>query len=110
MKKLISLMGLSLISGMAFAECTVGVCSNVEVDRVYATVGNTVYVGTTGDERNLGCGAVADVYGKLDMTNPSADAVYSAILAAQMAKKKIIMKVDENVAGCPISYVVVQSD
>ncbi|WP_444922677.1 hypothetical protein ACJJH9_00200 (plasmid) [Microbulbifer sp. DLAB2-AF] len=104
MKKLISLMGLSLINGMAFAECTSTHCAGY-VEKLYVQTSGTVYVGTDGNESLLNCAPHAGVYSTLDMSQPGADAIYSTLLAAQMANKIVTVRINEGSTGCLIQYI-----
>lgn len=99
----------------AYAECNPDYCAQVYVDQVYTNTNGTVYVGTSGTESNLLCGAVSGVYLTLDLretggipygSGPAASAIYSQLLTAQTTNKKVNIQVNNDSTGCPITYVV----
>src|SRR5210317_1960212 len=59
---------LVLFSTSVYAACTTTKCTG-EIDRLYIT-GGKLYISTDGDERNLNCNAVSDVYLTLSTSNP----------------------------------------
>ncbi|WP_020411143.1 hypothetical protein [Microbulbifer variabilis] len=108
MKKLFSILMLSSISGVTFAECAGGQCVAVDIDKLYVTTGNITYVGTSGDEKLLNCSAEAGVYTTLDKNQVGADAIYATLLAAQMAGKKINIRIVDGSQSCSIQYVTLE--
>ncbi|MFA0812149.1 hypothetical protein [Microbulbifer epialgicus] len=106
MKKIFYMFVMTFIANFANAECSGHSCVGVYVDRLYVTSHGIVHVGTSGDEKLLDCDAESGVYATLDLNNyTGADAIYSTLLSAQLADKKVQVRVAEGTAGCKISYV-----
>ncbi|QDO85857.1 hypothetical protein FM037_24600 [Shewanella psychropiezotolerans] len=101
------LLALLLISSNALATCIERGCYNVYVERLYINASGTVYVGTSGDETLMSCAAVSNIYSTFKTTDAGADMIFSALLAAQMADKKVSVRTDDNSAGCTIRYVTI---
>ena len=95
-----------LFSLNAFSACNANACSSVYIDTLYVTSGDTIYVGTSGDERLLNCGAVSDVYLTIKLSTYGGNAMYAALLTAQSLGKKAKIRTS-TAAGCPVSYIVV---
>ncbi len=98
-------LALLLISCNASANCIERGCYNVFVERLYINSSGTVYVATSGDETLMSCSAVSDVYSTFKSTSAGADMIFSTLLAAQMADKKVSVRTADNSAGCLIQYV-----
>lgn len=104
MRHFLSVCLLFLISNFTFANCGTNSCDTVYVEKLYITAAGTVYIGTSGTETSLACVAESGIYLTLALNTPGADAIYSALLTAQTANKKVFIRVDEAVAGCKVLY------
>lgn len=95
------------VSNTSWATCSAHRCENVDVDRIYIKKDGEVFVGTSGDEKLLNCSAVSGVYATFSLVDPGGQAYYSALLAAQMAGKKVGIRIVENSNNCSIQYITV---
>lgn len=100
-----------LFSAMsAYADCNPDFCANVFISRLYIKHDGDVFVGTSGDESVLNCNAASGVYVTLPHDHPGADKIYSALLAAQMANKRVnSIQVNDVEPGCVIQFVTLDS-
>lgn len=100
---------LTLFPLLTYADCGGNSCSNVYIDRLYVNANSSelVYIGTSGDETQLDCEAHAGVYAILDSNQGNADKIYSTLLAAQLANKKVRIRIDTNTVGCKVSYITI---
>ncbi|WP_020413341.1 hypothetical protein [Microbulbifer variabilis] len=106
MKKIFYMLVMTSIANLANADCSGTSCVGVYVDRLYVTSHGIVHVGTNGDEKLLDCDAESGVYATLDLNNyTGADAIFSTLLSAQMADKKVQIRITEGSAGCSVQYV-----
>ena len=105
MKRVLMCLTISLFSSLAYPQCSSNTCDNVYVDRLYATKSGLVFVATSGDEGLLDCNASSGVYTTLDLNDPGANVIYSTLLAAQMANKRVQVRPENGTDGCLISYV-----
>ena len=92
-----------LFSSNVIAECTSWGCYEY-VETLYTNIGGVVYVGTTGDETKSNCRPVSDVYFQFNVSDPGGAAIYSTLLAAQMADKRVSIRIRESSSG-EIGYV-----
>lgn len=104
MRQLFCALLLALISFGAQADCNVNACSGVYVDRLYLTTAGIVYVGTSGDETKLGCAAEGGVYMSLALADPAGKSMYATLLAAQATNRTVMLRIENNSAGCRIVY------
>lgn len=98
---------ISLFPLLTNAGCGGNSCTNVYVDKLYVNANSSelVYIGTSGDETQLDCEAHAGVYAILDSNQGNADKIYSTLLAAQLANKKVRIRVATNTVGCKVAYI-----
>lgn len=114
MKKIFYGLLLSAVSCIAHAgQCSNGDggCAAVYVDKLYITPAGTLYIGTSGNEASLSCQAVGGEYLTLNLTSPGSNAIYSALLAAQLANKVVQLRanVDSGApAGCQVLYATIE--
>ncbi|AKE51273.1 hypothetical protein [Kangiella geojedonensis] len=102
-----TLLFISLLPLLAEADCGGNSCTNVYVDKL-SVQGNSselVYIGTSGDEAQLDCEAHAGLYAILDSNQGNADKIYSTLLAAQLANKKVKIRIATNTVGCKVAYI-----
>ena len=93
------------VSSLARAGCSPAVCTDVYVEQLYVNFVSVVYVRTDGDETALNCTLVSNSYLTLDMNDSNSDALYSTLLAAQLADRKVDIRVVENSSNCKIAYI-----
>lgn len=103
--KVILLISMFFISFSSFSACTGRSCASEYVDRLYVTANGNIYVGSSGDEKLLNCTAVSNVYMTLNPNAGNAEEIYSALLAAQSANKRVTIRISEGSSDCSISYI-----
>ena len=98
---LIGIFAIYTISAQA-AGCNTTGCYNVNIDKLFVTNTGTIYVGTSGDESSLTCGALGGTYIILP-TGTAQNQLYSMLLTAQTTKRPVNIKVSDG-TYCPIAY------
>ena len=93
--------------GTAYAHCAAFACTNVKIERVYLNASGPIHIATDGDETALNCTAVSDVYVTLNPSAPNADAIYSTLLAAHIAGKRVTIRIEGSSPDCEIRYIYV---
>ncbi|MFN4290105.1 MAG: hypothetical protein ACK4E7_04410 [Permianibacter sp.] len=102
---------LALFVGDVYAACGGHSCVAEYVDRLYVNSDSgLVYVATSGDEAQLDCSAVSDVYVTLDLAEPGASAIYSSLLSAQVSNKKVQVRIVNGSAGCKVKYITIDRE
>ena len=95
---------LVLVSSNASAECSGGFCVG-KVSRIYtASTDNKVYIGTDGDERNLDCSPVSDVYIVLEPDQALFKELYALLLSAVAAEKGVRLRTNTDGTECRLLY------
>jgi hypothetical protein len=102
---------LMLGSSIVSAACGGGACTDITIDKLYVDAASgTVYIGTSGDEKLLDCQALGNVYVTLVAGGLGNEGIYSTLLAAKIANKKIEqIRVLNGSVGCTVGYVVFSS-
>jgi hypothetical protein len=103
-RKLIVAAGSILLATAAAAECTSQGCFEVYVEELYPTAEGGVWVKTSGDETLANCTANSNVFLRLNVTAGYKD-IYATLLAAQIADKRVNIRVAEGTNPCTIAYV-----
>ncbi|MDF2466716.1 MAG: hypothetical protein K0Q43_4951 [Ramlibacter sp.] len=88
----------------AFAECSAAGCYGVYIEELYATAEGGVWIKTTGDETLANCTANSNVFLRLNATAGYKD-IYSTLLAAMLAEKRVSLRVVEGSNPCAVAYV-----
>lgn len=96
---------LFLLSSMASADCLQHICSNIEIQRIYLNSSGLVYIGTNGTETKLDCAPVSNVYLTFNLSAPAGDALYATLLASQMSKAQVSIRIENGSQGCKIQYI-----
>ena len=98
-----------LYASASYADCAGNSCTDVYVDKLYVTANSSelIYIGTSGNESQLDCEAHAGVYAILDSSQGNAEKIYSTLLAAQLANKKVRIRITTNTVGCKVSYITI---
>ncbi|MEJ6472918.1 hypothetical protein [Pseudoalteromonas piscicida] len=100
------IMALAIVSNVSWATCSGVRCESVEVKRLYIKQDGEVLIGTYDDEKKLSCSPVVGVYLSLSVAEPGGKAQYSTLLAAQLAGKKVSIRIAEGSSRCKIEYLV----
>jgi hypothetical protein len=97
-----------MASTTATAACGGGLCTDVYIEKLYIDVDTgTVNIATSGDETKLSCTAPGGIYATLHGAAKGTDRIYSTLLAAQLANKKVeSIRVHDNSSNCSVAYVV----
>ncbi|KPZ73130.1 hypothetical protein J8L86_12590 [Shewanella sp. MMG014] len=101
------LLFLIIFTPLVQANCVPHGCFGVEVEKLYIKASGMVYIATSGDETLMDCSAVSGVYSTLSPTDPGINRIYSTLLAAQMAGKKVSVRTVNSSNVCQISYVTI---
>lgn len=75
------------------------------LSEVYVTALSDIRIATPLDETLANCAPVSDQYFTIKQGAPNYEAMYSTVLAAYMADKKIQLRVKEGSSDCEISYI-----
>jgi hypothetical protein len=85
------------------AECSGGWCSDVYVEQLYSYAGDSSFwLRTTGTETLLNCTADSGVFLRGAAASKE---LFALLLAAQLADKKVAVRIVEGSNPCAISYV-----
>ncbi len=93
-------------TGASHAACGTTGCIDVLIDELYVNSNFLVYVATNGTETAANCTPLAGVYLTLDPSDSNYNAVYSLLLAAQLADRPVSIRIVDGSSNCKISYVV----
>ncbi|NRD72032.1 hypothetical protein HQQ94_01990 [Shewanella sp. VB17] len=107
LKLAVGTLALSLTSS-AYAACRSTGCEDVYVDILYVNASGIIHIGTSGDETLMSCTATSGVYATLKRSEPAADMIFSTLLAAQTANKKVHIRTEAKSADCKVLYVTLQ--
>jgi hypothetical protein len=88
----------------AFAECSSAGCYDVLIEELYPTAEGGVWIKTTGDETLANCTANSNVFLRLNMSAGYKD-IYSTLLAAMLAEKRVSLRIVEGSNPCAVAYV-----
>lgn len=97
---------LLIIPSFVFSqECSSSGCTSKITD-LYTNTNGVIYIGTQGDETKANCIPVSGVYFTLTPSkSTNSKEVYSSMLAAFIADKKIQLRIKENTTNCELAYV-----
>ena len=106
MRKILFILFLLVTANSSFAEdrCTTWGCVS-PIETLYTNASGVIYVGTPFAEINANCTPVSDVYFTLNPDRPNAKEVYTSLLGAYLANKKIQLRIVEGSEGCQLAYV-----
>lgn len=93
-----------LLAAAAFAECSAAGCYDVLIEELYPTAEGGVWIKTTGNETLANCTANANVFLRLNVSAGYKD-IYSTLLAAMLAEKRVSLRVVEGSNPCAVAYV-----
>ncbi|PCK05171.1 MAG: hypothetical protein COA42_18530 [Alteromonadaceae bacterium] len=97
-----------LYSSLSFSDCQPHACVDEYIEKIYTNTNGTVYIATSGDETKLNCTPESGIYLTLLLSEPAGEAIYSTLLAAQIANKKMLLRVNEGTSGCKVAYVTLE--
>lgn len=84
-------------------------CSSTEcvglIENIYIQANGEIYIGTPHDEKLANCSPVSGALLTLDTNDNNAKEIYSTLLAAYMADKKVKIRITESSPNCKIQYV-----
>ncbi len=95
----------SMLPAFVYAECVPHICQDVHVQRLYPNTTGLIYVATTGDETKLDCSPVSGEYLSFNLSEPAGDVFYSTLLAAQIADRKVSIRIANGSDGCNVQYI-----
>lgn len=105
MRNKVLLIGALVASGLAQAECVPHICQDVYVERLYSNSNGVIYVATSGNEDSLDCNPVSGGYLSFNLSAASGNVFYSTLLAAQLADRKVSIRIQNGTEGCAIQYI-----
>lgn len=86
---------LSQLQTQAIGDCTVTICNYVYVEQVWLNTDGNLYVSTSGNENSLNCtplGSTGTIqYLQMNQNALFFKEIYTAILAAHLADKRVLM-------------------
>ena len=98
----------SSIVSTVYADCAQESCTDVEVMRLYLRPEGDVLIDTSGDEKALSvCTPSEGKYIHLKSDHKNKQEIYSTLLSAQFAGKKVWIRVSNNQSPCQVEYVVI---
>lgn len=96
---------LIFFSTLSFAdECSTWGCIST-IETLYTNAEGDIYIGTPLDERKANCQTVNGSYFTLNPNDPNASHIYSSLLSAYMAGKKIGLRIKEGHPKCELLHV-----
>lgn len=93
-----------VFSNGAFAECSATGCWEAYVEELYPESAGGAWIRTSGDESLASCTADSGVYLRLN-AGTGFNAIDSTLLAAQLADKKVNIRIFGGSNPCSIAYV-----
>ena len=105
MKSMTIFLALMILSIPVCYACSPDACVNVTIDDLYVNKNGPIYLRTSGDESQLDCTLHSNVYIVLDSAANNFDAVYSLLLSAQIADRKVAVRIINGSNPCQVSYV-----
>lgn len=97
-------LGLLAFSAAAFPECFSEGCADVYVEELYPEMQGGAWVQTSGNEALANCTVDSSIFLRLHNETGFKE-VYATLLAAQLADKKVFIRIVPGTNPCKISYV-----
>lgn len=94
----------AIVGSSALAECIPQGCYEVYVEELYPEAQGGAWIKTSGNELLANCTPQSNVFLRLN-AGPGFDAIYAALLAAQLSEKKVSLRIAEGSNPCSVSYV-----
>jgi hypothetical protein len=95
----------AMAAGISHAECNGSGCWEVYVQELYPEAAGGAWIQTTGNETLANCAADSGIFLRLSGTTPGYKELYATLLAAQLADKKVHIRIHEGSNPCSIAYV-----
>lgn len=98
----------SALSVDSFGYCNAGSCYGIQdevVRSIYPTQGGLVYLEAPAEKENLNCTLAEGFYMSLAPSHPRFNEIYSTILTAMTAGKKLQIRISEGSGNCKVAYV-----
>lgn len=92
-------------AGITHAECNGSGCWDVYVQELYPEAAGGAWIQTTGNEALANCTVDSGVFLRLSGTTPGYKEIYATLLAAQLADRKVHIRIHEGSNPCLIAYV-----
>lgn len=102
---ILGIVGAATLTNVAFAACQPNVCVDVAVERLYIHANSLLYIATDADETQLDCVPYVSTYVTLNPNDANFDAIYSALLAAQIANRVVTIRIFNGSSTCRVMYV-----
>ena len=99
------LSALLVFSAGASAECASYGCANAYVETLYVRAQSGFFVGTSGTETLANCTPASGVFFLMPLDAANYKEVYATLLAAQLADKRVTIRINEGTDPCTIAYV-----
>lgn len=93
------------ISLSAQAECASYGCPNVYVEQLYVNADYHIYIQTSGTETLANCTPKENIFFVLPLGVANYSQIYATLLAAQLADKRVTIRITEGTNPCSIAYV-----
>jgi hypothetical protein len=93
-----------LFSAAAFAECSATGCWGVYIEELYPEAAGGAWIRTSGNETLANCTVDSNVYLRLNATTGYKE-IYATLLAAQLADKRVSLRIAEGSNPCTVVYV-----
>jgi hypothetical protein len=103
-KSLAAGLGLLAAATGAHAECNSYGCYDVYIEELYPEEGGGVWIKTTGNETLVNCTVNSGVYLRLQPSDGMKQ-MYALLLAAQLADKRVNLRVHGGSDNCIVAYV-----
>jgi hypothetical protein len=93
----------------AFPACSATGCWGVYIEELYPEAQGGAWIRTSGDESLANCTADSNIYLRLSGTTPGYKEIYATLLAAQLAEKRVSIRIAEGTNPCTVAYVTLNS-
>lgn len=100
-----------LASGLrtqAIDTCGGDFCDSVYIEEIWFHDSGTLYINTSGDENALNCTSLGNRYVQIGENDQSFKEIYTALLAAHLADKRVIFQMKPAGNPCVITSIVMK--
>jgi hypothetical protein len=94
-----------VFGSIAAAECTATGCWDVYVEELYPEATGGIWIRTSGSETLANCTPDSGVYLRLTNAQAGYREIFSTLLAAQLADKKVSIRINPGSNPCSVAYV-----
>jgi hypothetical protein len=103
-KTLVIAVSALVVGTVASAECSSGGCYDVYIEELYPEASGGAWIRTTGNEALANCTVDSNIYLRLNQTEGFSQ-IYATLLAAQLADKRVNIRILEGSNPCRVVYV-----